>query len=314
MNTQRMIMRFSLPLVGLTLFAAPVVAQVFDTVINVPPSPDIVSNFADPASIGGDGLATQLNLFGDGSIGTQFDVFSGGELNITGGTLDSFANAHSGSEVNISSGMLGIGFDANSGSVINASGGSVGSFFDARFGSEVNISGGIVGDGFTAGLGSTINISGGSFDGTFFANAGIVDDSVPVPVVVGSQINLFGSNFVLDNMPLVAGLTAGEAFTIFDRDVVLSGQLADGSQFSFALNSVRSFGEDFFDPDATVTVTLVDSSLLGDVNLDNSVNFLDISPFIALLSSGEFQAEADIDGNGFVNFLDISPFIGILAD
>ena len=96
--------------------------------------------------------------------------------------------------------------------------------------------------------------------------------------------------------------------------MVLSGQLADGSQFSFALNSVRSFGEDFFDPDATVTVTLVDSSLLGDVNLDNSVNFLDISPFIALLSSGEFQAEADIDGNGFVNFLDISPFIGILAD
>ena len=203
MNTQRMIMRFSLPLVGLTLFAAPVVAQVFDTVINVPPSPDIVSNFADPASIGGDGLATQLNLFGDGSIGTQFDVFSGGELNITGGTLDSFANAHSGSEVNISSGMLGIGFDANSGSVINASGGSVGSFFDARFGSEVNISGGIVGDGFTAGLGSTINISGGSFDGTFFANAGIVDDSVPVPVVVGSQINLFGSNFVLDNIMMI---------------------------------------------------------------------------------------------------------------
>ena len=53
--------------------------------------------------------------------------------------------------------------------------------------------------------------------------------------------------------------------------------------------------------------------LLGDVNLDDAINFLDISPFIAVLSSGMFQAEADIDGNGTVNFLDISPFIAILS-
>ena len=52
---------------------------------------------------------------------------------------------------------------------------------------------------------------------------------------------------------------------------------------------------------------------LGDVSLDGTVNFLDISPFISALSTGEFQAEADIDQNGTVNFLDISPFIGILS-
>ena len=52
---------------------------------------------------------------------------------------------------------------------------------------------------------------------------------------------------------------------------------------------------------------------LGDVNQDGDVNFLDISPFIAVLSSGDFQAEADCNQNGFVNFLDISPFIGILS-
>ena len=54
-------------------------------------------------------------------------------------------------------------------------------------------------------------------------------------------------------------------------------------------------------------------TLLGDVNLDGLVNFLDISPFIAVLSGGDFQAEADCDQSGFVNFLDISPFIGILS-
>ena len=53
--------------------------------------------------------------------------------------------------------------------------------------------------------------------------------------------------------------------------------------------------------------------LLGDVNLDGVVDFFDISPFIDRLSSGTFQAEADIDGNGVVDFFDISPFIDILA-
>ncbi len=55
------------------------------------------------------------------------------------------------------------------------------------------------------------------------------------------------------------------------------------------------------------------SVLLGDVNRDGVVNFLDIAPFIAVLSGSEFQAEADCDQNGIVNFLDISVFIGILS-
>ena len=53
--------------------------------------------------------------------------------------------------------------------------------------------------------------------------------------------------------------------------------------------------------------------LRGDVNLDGVVSFLDISPFIAILSAEGFQAEADCDENGIVNFLDISTFIAILS-
>lgn len=55
------------------------------------------------------------------------------------------------------------------------------------------------------------------------------------------------------------------------------------------------------------------SVLLGDVDQNGSVNFLDIGPFIAILSSSGFQLEADIDESGAVNFLDIGPFIGILS-
>lgn len=53
--------------------------------------------------------------------------------------------------------------------------------------------------------------------------------------------------------------------------------------------------------------------VLGDVDDSGTVDFLDISPFIAILSGGEYQPEADIDKNGLVDFLDISPFIALLS-
>ena len=54
----------------------------------------------------------------------------------------------------------------------------------------------------------------------------------------------------------------------------------------------------------------------GDVNLDGIVNFLDIAPFINVLSAGGSPAQesqADCNGDGVVSFLDISPFIQALA-
>ena len=65
---------------------------------------------------------------------------------------------------------------------------------------------------------------------------------------------------------------------------------------------------------AVVLVSQVSSPvLLGDINLDGAVNFLDISPFIAVLSVSGDQAEADTNGDGEVSFLDISPFIALLS-
>lgn len=53
--------------------------------------------------------------------------------------------------------------------------------------------------------------------------------------------------------------------------------------------------------------------ILGDVNRDGFVTFLDISPFIALLTDTTFQIEADTNLDGVVNFLDISSFIDLLT-
>ena len=54
-------------------------------------------------------------------------------------------------------------------------------------------------------------------------------------------------------------------------------------------------------------------TVLGDCNLDGVVDFLDIGPFISILSDRGFLAEADVDEDGDVDFLDIIPFAEILS-
>lgn len=53
--------------------------------------------------------------------------------------------------------------------------------------------------------------------------------------------------------------------------------------------------------------------LLGDVNLDGTVNLLDVAPFVVLLQSASYQAEADINKDGVVNLLDVAPFVDLLS-
>ena len=258
-----------LGLLGLTLFASPVAAQVFesgpsdsnlfDTVINLPTDP----NIGDFGSFGDDGLTTQLNVSDGGSIGEFFSAYSGAEVNISGG--------------------------------------NVADFFYAFSGSEVNISGGTIGDCLDAFSGSLVNISGGTFGDNFRGQG-------------GSEINLFGSDFVVDGVLLDASLSSGEAFTILDREVTLSGLLVDGSPFSYDLNLVNGSNADFLSADATLTVTLVSTEvILGDCDQDGDVDFLDIAPFIEILSTAAILAEADCNLDGDVNFLDIAPFIVILT-
>ena len=64
---------------------------------------------------------------------------------------------------------------------------------------------------------------------------------------------------------------------------------------------------------ARVFVSQISNCTLGDVDLSGSVDFLDIQPFIAVLSGGTNQCEADCDQSGMVDFLDIQPFIAILS-
>ena len=84
---------------------------------------------------------------------------------------------------------------------------------------------------------------------------------------------------------------------------------------SFGYFSVQKTGSGNATVISNFEVTVVDTSatLLGDVDLSETVDFSDIAPFISILASEGFQAEADIDQSGEVDFDDISPFIEILS-
>ena len=53
--------------------------------------------------------------------------------------------------------------------------------------------------------------------------------------------------------------------------------------------------------------------ILGDCNQNGEVNFLDIAPFIEVLTTGAYLAQADCNQNGDVAFTDIASFITILT-
>lgn len=255
----------------------------------------------------------QVNISG-GNIGDNFRTFENSEVNMTGGEIgNNFDISHG--ELNISDGIVGDRFksrfceinisggefgeaDIFLGSVVNISGGIIGEDWDIDELVTANISGGIIGDDFTVMPRGLVNISGGSI-GSFVADT-------------DSQVNLFGTEFLVDGSPVV-GLV-GVPITITERDVTLLGLLADGSLIVFDLNSTSGDPSGFyFDNDATITVTLTGEPLFGDVNGDGSVDLLDIAPFVDLVTSGEFLAEADINQDKSVNLLDVSPFIDLLT-
>ncbi len=83
---------------------------------------------------------------------------------------------------------------------------------------------------------------------------------------------------------------------------------------------IRASGNDVYtnerwsDPfEADGTLALIGAGILGDVNQDGLVNFLDVAPFILVLTSNGFQEEADTNQDGAVTFLDIFAFINLLA-
>lgn len=249
-------------LIGLTVFASPLTAQVFDpgpsdpalfdTVINVPSDPDLAGDYVVPPGF-------QINLFHGGNIGPGLQPLSGSEVNISGGTVDDFLIANAGSEVNISGGFFGDSFKALPGSVINIRG----TYFeldgdplfeilttDEAFtitDRDVTLTGSFTdGSNFSFELNSnpgSPNSAGTLPAGDFFsAGATLTVTLVPEPVLLG-DVNHSGYLDFLDIAPFIEVL------------MTVNSQIPTNPRFSVEA---------------------------ADVNLDGKVDFLDVYPFIKL--------------------------------
>lgn len=120
------------------------------------------------------------------------------------------------------------------------------------------------------------------------------------------------ADLTFDTTATPDGALAANSITVDLADPLLDGQIL---QFGFRNTSSDSEGSAVDYDDVALTVSPIGGGfVLGDVSGDGLVNFLDIAPFIAVLSSGGFQDEADIDRDTSVSFLDISPFIALLNE
>ena len=140
-------------------------------------------------------------------------------------------------------------------------------------------------------------------------------------VVEYDQLNVFDALTLTDQLTLIVSLTndfVPGASDVFD--VLTADSLIGMDQLSFNFPDVDGI---IFDPqvlnlpDPTTgtdrDVVRIDIKLLGDVNQDDSVDLIDVAPFVALISAGTFQIEADINRDGVVNLLDVAGFVALLS-
>jgi hypothetical protein len=224
-------------------------------------------------------------------------ALTGSEVSISGSSTVVFdPQAYHGSELNISGGNINSAL-AHDGSVVNISGGtfvatiSTRRALGAEAGSELNITGG----DFQARVGASglptskavVNIHGGSF--TVFQGNN------------NSVINLFGTEFQLGGVE-IPGLDMDQPFTITDRNVTLTGILADGSPFSFDLNPTSVFNMDYMTPGALLTVTRVAPiTMAGDYDNNGTVDAADYLVWRNTLGQSGSSLAADGNRNGAVD-------------
>ena len=170
----------------------------------------------------------------------------------------------------------------------------------------------------------------------FLVNATVGNRAITVgEVVLGSGIPGLDGQLLLgdfpngiiysldvDDDPLDGGQDQLDELLLIDvtsdsTDPVRLLDLIDNSSTRADLRFSSNTGGDVFilnKRDGIIRRLVADPAfVLGDVNGDGIVNFLDIAPFISVLSDGGIQAEADVNGDGTVSFLDIAPFILLLS-
>ena len=168
------------------------------------------------------------------------------------------------------------------------------------------------------------------------AEAKAAHPDVPILLFNIAPFELFStSNFLRQNGESLNDWYRNEApqqlgVAVFDLDAFMRDPNTNGGYPANTAISVVTGQKDNLHPDelsqALLTSQLlltgigaspylispVTEIILGDVNQDDVVSFLDLPPFVEVLINGEFQAEADVDQNEAVGFSDIPALIEVL--
>ena len=191
-------------------------------------------------------------------------------------------------------------------------------------GSDYTVFGGTLGGAGTIDSAVTVQDSGtvepGIITGSFSADSADFQDGSSLSIDIASltdfdQLLLNNALTIDSGTTLNINILDGFAPAVGDEFKILDFGSATG-MFETISTSGADIAWDFsrFQDQGIISVIPGDSNfLLGDCNLDGTVDFSDISPFISILSAGIYLDVADTNQDGAVNFDDISPFISILS-
>jgi len=122
---------------------------------------------------------------------------------------------------------------------------------------------------------------------------------------------------ILDYVMYTDSVISAEYSFILNPSTMSNAELAATGLIETDMARNKDLSLSNFDPLPLIVdfaANLVTEPPEGDINLDGVVDFSDIPPFIALLSSGDYQAEADLNFDDVVDFSDIAPFIFVLIN
>ena len=145
-----------------------------------------------------------------------------------------------------------------------------------------------------------LGTAGEDFDQVSVIGDVVLSSSSRLDLILGYAPSVGDEFLILENdgTDAISGVFAQDSFVIAHFN---------GTPHQFTINYSGGSGND-------ITLTSVANVFkLGDCNQDGAVDFLDIAPFISILSATDFLAEADTNEDGMVNFLDIAPFITLLS-
>ncbi|WP_432798482.1 hypothetical protein [Poriferisphaera sp. WC338] len=205
----------------------------------------------------------ELNLNG-GTIDSNFVTFNNASVNVTAGTFNALYQTIDDVQSHITAGIFNAKLELKGQSITTIEGGTFHSNVLMRVKANLDVTDGT----FNALLGNSssnkpLNFSGGTIastgkllstaNGSVQVSGGTIDGII----YTTKKTNFIGSNFTLDGIP-IADLSHIPTEITERNNAVLAGILADGSAFSYTLNSIIDDASvDYAADDATITVTLI---------------------------------------------------------